>query len=115
MQTATPHDLRHRLEDRRDRLHGAIATSGPEEELVRLLKQVDTALGSLGTEDYARCLVCEAHVAEQDLVGNPLLRYCLCDFTPAQQKGLERDLELARRIQGALLPNPDLKAARWDA
>lgn len=115
MQTGTLDVLRHQLEDRRGRLAGALADTGSEEGLVRLLSQVDAALDSLGTEDYARCLVCEEHVSEQDLVGNPLLRYCLCDLTREQQVALEHDLALALRIQSALLPDPDLRASRWEA
>jgi len=115
MQTATLDVLRHQLEDRRDRLHGAIATTGAESDLVNLLKQVDSALSRLGTDDYGLCLICRGHVDEIDLIENPMMRYCLCDLSPAQQKALEHDLELATRIQSALLPDPDLVADRWEA
>lgn len=115
MQTATVDVLHQQLEERRARLQHAIAATGPEDELVRLLGQVDTALGKLGSDDYARCLVCHEHVAEQDLLENPLLEYCLCDLNPHQQRALEHDLELARRIQAALLPDPDLMTRGWEA
>ncbi len=115
MQATTADALRHQLEDRRTRLAGAIATTDSDSGLVQLLQQVDTALSKLGTDDYGICLVCEEPVADQDLLGNPLLRYCLCDFTREQQRALEHDLELARRIQGALLPDPDLRASGWEA
>ena len=115
VQTATATVLRQQLEDRRARLQGAISANGAEVELVGLLQQVDSALGKLGTDDYGRCLVCEEHVAERDLLENPLLHYCLCDLTPAQERALEHDLELARRIQAALLPNPDLLNRAWEA
>jgi sigma-B regulation protein RsbU (phosphoserine phosphatase) len=115
LQTATADALRHQLEERRARLKGGIATTGPEDELVRLLQQVDSALDKLGSDDFARCLVCHEHVAEQDLLENPLLHYCLCDLTPVQQRALEHDLELARQIQAALLPDPDLLTREWEA
>jgi sigma-B regulation protein RsbU (phosphoserine phosphatase) len=115
MQTATLDVLRHQLENRRDRLHGALAAAGPEGDLVHLLQQVDSALARLGTDDYGLCLVCNGHVDETELIGNPMMRYCLCDLSPAQQKSLEHDLELATRIQSALLPDPDLRADSWEA
>src|SRR4029453_3490023 len=104
MQTATLDVLRSQLEDRHQNLEEAIARVGPEEDLVRLLQQVDQALGRLGTEDYGRCLVCNGYVEDKELVANPLLPYCLCDLTQDQQKALEHDLGLAWRIQSALLP-----------
>lgn len=115
VQTATAGVLRHQLEDRRARLQGAISANGAEVQLVQLLQQVDSALGQLGTDDYARCLVCEEHVDERDLLENPLMHYCLCELTPNQERALEHDLELARRIQAALLPDPDLKTGAWQA
>ena len=115
MQTATLDVLRHQLEDRRTRLTGAIRQAGPEHDLVGLLRQVDSALDRLATDDYGLCLVCDEAVSERDLRANPLLRYCLCDLSPAQQKSLEHDLELATRIQSALLPDPDLRVGGWEA
>ncbi|MGH7724230.1 MAG: SpoIIE family protein phosphatase [Candidatus Eiseniibacteriota bacterium] len=114
MHAPTTDVLRQQLEDRRSRLAGAIQTTGSDEQLVLLLRQVDSALSQLGTDDYGLCLVCKEHVSEQDLLGNPLLRYCLCDLTPEQLRTLENDLELARRIQGALLPDPVLHAPGWE-
>jgi sigma-B regulation protein RsbU (phosphoserine phosphatase) len=114
MQTTTD-VLRRQLEDRRARLAGAIEREGPDADLVRLLRQVDSALGRIGTADYARCVVCDGHVDEQDLRLNPLMEYCLCGLSPEQQQALQHDLGLARRIQAALLPDPDLAAGGWEA
>jgi sigma-B regulation protein RsbU (phosphoserine phosphatase) len=113
MQTATLDALRHQLEDRRTRLRDAIATTNGERAFVDLLRQVDTALANMRTEDYALCLVCLEHVDERDLVTNPLLQYCLCDLTPEQQRSLEHDLGMARRIQTSLLPDPDVRTDGW--
>ena len=115
MEAATLASLRGQLEDRRARLRLAASAPEPEGQIVRLLQQVDTALAGLGTEDYARCLVCGDHVGEEALRRNPLLQYCLCQLTPGQQRALESDLELARRIQAGLLPDPDLRLAGWEA
>jgi len=115
MQIATTESVRHQLQNRLDRLQRAIDTHGREDELVRLLLQVDAALRRMDSGDFARCLVCNEDVAEQDLLENPLLEYCLCDLSPQQQRALEHDLELARRIQAGLLPDPDLDRDGWQA
>jgi sigma-B regulation protein RsbU (phosphoserine phosphatase) len=107
--------LRLQLEDRRARLSASIAADGPDADLVRLLRQVDSALGRMGTPDYARCLVCDGHVLDEDLRLNPLMQYCLCDLSPEQERALQHDLERARRIQASLLPDPHLAAAGWEA
>src|SRR5512142_2241100 len=65
--------LRRQLEERRARLSASIEVEGPDADLVRLLRQVDSALGRLGTPDYARCLVCDGHVVDEDLRHNPLM------------------------------------------
>jgi sigma-B regulation protein RsbU (phosphoserine phosphatase) len=115
MHTATVDTLRQQLDHRRARLREAIEDSGPEDTLVRLLGQVDAALGKLGTPEYGRCVVCDESVNEEDLLGNPVLRYCLCELTEAQQSALQRDLDLARTIQNSLLPDPTTRAAGWEA
>jgi sigma-B regulation protein RsbU (phosphoserine phosphatase) len=115
MQTTTFDQIKLQLEDRRERLQQAVARAGTEEELVGLLAQVDAALGRLGTEEYGVCVVCKGESDEKDLLANPLMNYCLCDLSPEQQRALEHDLGLARRIQVALLPDPDARLAHWDA
>jgi sigma-B regulation protein RsbU (phosphoserine phosphatase) len=115
MEAATLDLIRHQLQDRQVRLRNAISRVGSEGDLVSLLLQVDSALSKLGTGDYARCEICGEHVGEEDLLRNPLLEYCLCELTPEKQQALEDDLNLARRIQVGLLPEPQLSNAAWDA
>ena len=45
---------------------------------------------------------------------DPLARYCLSCFTPDQLNALQKDLELAWRIQGGLLPKPSLNQCSWE-
>lgn len=107
--------LRRQLEDRSARLSASITREGSDADLVQLLRQVDSALARLGTDDYARCLVCDGHVDESELRFNPLAEYCLCALSAEQERALQRDLERARRIQAALLPDPELESAGWQA
>jgi len=115
MDTATLDSLRRQLTDRQARLRDAMSRVEPDADLVRLIEQVDSALARLGTKDYARCLICKEDVEEKDLFINPLLEYCLCNLSPQQQSDLEDDLQLARRIQAGLLPDPDLVSSGWEA
>jgi sigma-B regulation protein RsbU (phosphoserine phosphatase) len=57
--------------------------------------------------------VCDEDIDEQDLLDVPLAAYCLCKLNPERQRALEHDLNLAWRVQAALLPAPNLSAAGW--
>jgi phosphoserine phosphatase RsbU/P len=43
------------------------------------------------------------------------MRFCLAHLTAQQQAALERDLEMAARIQTSLLPNRFVRTGGWDA
>ncbi len=113
MDTTVRTELRRRLEDRRARLHDAISTGGADELVTQLLDQVDQVLSSFDTGAYGTCLICNESVTDHDLVANPLLEYCLCGLTASQQRALEHDLGLARRLQAGLLPPLDLAIPGW--
>jgi sigma-B regulation protein RsbU (phosphoserine phosphatase) len=115
METAVHDALRRQLSDRQNRLRSALSSDRDEDQLVRLLEQVDSALARMDAGDYAQCLVCGDDVNDKDLLQNPLLQYCLCDLTPQQQRALEQDLQLARQIQAGLLPEPHFVSAGWEA
>ncbi len=105
--------LRRQLADRRERLERTISAVGRAGDLVRLLDQVDTALSQLETGHFGHCAVCHEDVDESDLLSYPMAEYCLCKLTPERQRALQEDLDLAWRVQAALLPAPDLAVAGW--
>src|SRR5437867_1668123 len=115
MDGAVEHALRDQLLDRRQRLNQAMERAGSAQDLVRLLQQVDSALSRMDSGGYGVCEICAESIEEKDLLANPLIRYCLCSLSPEQQRALENDLDLAWRIQAALLPRQDVKAAGWEA
>jgi sigma-B regulation protein RsbU (phosphoserine phosphatase) len=116
MESATAASMHRQLSDRRSRLLRAMEEGMQADgDLVDLLQRVDDALARLDAGEAARCLVCREPVDDEDARRNPLLEYCLCRLTPGQQRALEHDLGLARRIQAALLPDPWLRAAGWEA
>jgi sigma-B regulation protein RsbU (phosphoserine phosphatase) len=105
--------LRDELRDRRDRLAAAAADHGDADDLRRLLGEVDSALDRLATDAYGRCDVCDGVVEEADLLDLPTTPYCLCDPGPERREALQHDLDLAWRVQAALLPKQDLVHGGW--
>ncbi len=107
--------LRTQLEERRQRLEGAISTAQEKEPLARLLHEVDSALGRMGHGTYGLCEVCHEGIEKERLFADPLVRYCLDHLTVEEQRALERDLEMAGRVQSALLPRRDIRIDGWEA
>jgi sigma-B regulation protein RsbU (phosphoserine phosphatase) len=101
------------LEERRQRLESAIANAPQEASLGHLLREVDSALARMERGDYGICESCHESIERERLIADPLVRVCLDHLNVSEQRALERDLELAARIQKALLPPVDVRAAGW--
>jgi sigma-B regulation protein RsbU (phosphoserine phosphatase) len=113
-QDATRWAAREALLDRQRKLRDALSIVGPAEDFSRLLAEVDAALRRMADGTYGDCELCGEPFSESELLENPLAAYCLCELTQAQQRDLEADLDLAWRIQAALLPRPDIATAGWE-
>jgi len=96
--------LRPQLEDRRQRLDAMIREVPDATHLVGLLQEVDSALERIEDGSYGICDVCHDAIEADRLQVDPLIRVCLDHLDTSQQRVLEQDLELASRIQNALLP-----------
>jgi sigma-B regulation protein RsbU (phosphoserine phosphatase) len=114
MATATETDLRAQLLDWRQKLETSINGSEEETPLRHLLGEVNLTLERLGNGTYGVCQACDGVMDEEHLMEDPLARYCLSCLTPDQLNALQRDIELAWRIQGALLPKADLSLCSWE-
>jgi len=114
MASVIERDLREQLLDRRQRLQTAIAEFEDATHLVHLLQEVDAALERMNQGTYGLCEVCHESIEIEALMANPLVRVCLGDLTPDQQRALEDDLELASRIQAELLPQHHLSFDGWE-
>lgn len=86
MVTAIEPLFREQLIDRRQRLESAATTFHRPEELTRLLHEVDAALHRMDTGVFGLCEVCHDPVEPERLLANPLLRVCLGDLTPHEQR-----------------------------
>src|SRR5271169_1166736 len=104
---------REQLLDRRARLEDVLSRN-ESEQMQRLLNDVDHALESLNIGKYGLCEVCHETIEAGRLLNDPTISVCLGCLSPAQQRSLEHDLELAAQIQRGLLPPPNVEIAGWD-
>jgi sigma-B regulation protein RsbU (phosphoserine phosphatase) len=101
------------LVGRRGRLASAIRCNDSH-RLADLLNEVDDALARLDSGTYGVCDVCHDAIETDRLLADPLTCVCIDCLSPAERRALERDLELAARIQAGLLPEPGLAIEGWD-
>ena len=114
MNIATDTDLRAQLLDWRQKLETSIAGTEDGAHIKHLLDEVNLTLERIGAGSYGVCAACHDVIDHQQLADDPLARYCLSCLTPAQLNALQKDLELAWRIQGALIPKPSLSPCSWE-
>jgi sigma-B regulation protein RsbU (phosphoserine phosphatase) len=111
--------LRRQLEVRRAQIQTAMseAPAGQTAEkaapLTELLYEVDSAIQRMDTGAYGICEVCHDTIEKERLIADPLTTLCLDHLTGEEQRALERDLELAARIQRGLLPREDTAVGEW--
>jgi len=94
--------IREQLEKRRKELNAVIASpdaAAPAASLLALLGEVDSALHRMDDGTYGICDECHDGVEKDRLLADPLVRLCLDHLTSDEQRALERDLELASRVQ----------------
>jgi phosphoserine phosphatase RsbU/P len=110
--------LREQLEKRRNALRRAISAIPPTDApataaLAELLQEVNSAVQRMDQGTYGICDACHDTIEKDRLITDPLVRLCLDHLTSDEQRALERDLELASRVQRGLLPHPDARSGDW--
>jgi sigma-B regulation protein RsbU (phosphoserine phosphatase) len=106
--------LRESLRDRRGRLEVALRETGTHPDLVRLLREVDSALDRLDHGTFGLCDECHDPIEAERLLVDPFLTTCLDHLSAAEQRALEHDLGLAAQVQGALLPRDDVRVPGFE-
>ena len=101
------------LVERRRRVEDLIAHGGRVPQLEDFLSQIDEALDRFAAGTYGLCETCHDPIEPERLRADPLIRLCLDHLTPSESRALERDLELAARVQATLLPPPQMTAGLW--
>ena len=110
--------LREQLEKRRAQLKTNIAVIPADDAeaaapLLDLLQEVDSAVERMDNGTYGICEACHDTLGSERLINDPLAQMCLDCLTGEEQRALERDLELASRIQRGLLPQTDTRFQDW--
>jgi sigma-B regulation protein RsbU (phosphoserine phosphatase) len=105
--------LQRQLLTRREKLRAALPGVARPEPLVQLLQQLDAALERMEAGTYGICDTCHDTIETERLLADPLCRNCLDHLSAAEQRSLERDLDLAYQIQSGLLPKPGRAAQGW--
>jgi sigma-B regulation protein RsbU (phosphoserine phosphatase) len=106
--------VRAELESRRERLRAAMDRHGEAPSLHDLLHEVDAALARVDGGTYGACEVCRDPIEPERLRADPLLRNCMDHLSRRERLSLEQELDLARRVQGAMLPERALSAGPWE-
>jgi phosphoserine phosphatase RsbU/P len=113
METISEGYLQAKLEDRRRQLQAASTSRPSDASVVALLGEVDAALERMRDGSFGICEECHDTVEQERLIADPLVRLCLDHLTERERRALEQDLELAARVQRALLPPQDINAGGW--
>jgi phosphoserine phosphatase RsbU/P len=113
METVTEGYFQAKLEDRRKKLQAASASRPSDASVAALLSEVDAALERIRDGSFGMCEGCHGRVEKDRLIADPLVRLCLDHLSAPERRELERDLELASRVQRALLPPHDIDAGGW--
>jgi sigma-B regulation protein RsbU (phosphoserine phosphatase) len=100
--------LQEQLAERRQKLRSAAGAVPDDEQIHRLLREVDAALERMEKGTFGICETCHETIEPDRLMADPLLEYCLDHLTRPQRQALERDLDLAARVLQGLLPPPSL-------
>ena len=104
--------LREQLEKRHRELAG-VCSKAPDPPFLELLQEVDAAIVRIDEGTFGTCEVCEGSVERERLIADPLVRVCLDCLTNDEKRALERDLELASRVQRSLLPSTHVRHREW--
>jgi phosphoserine phosphatase RsbU/P len=112
-ETAATFQVRDQLADRQRQLQREIGRVGAQAPLTDLLREVDAALARVSAGTYGLCETCHDTIEQERLAADPLVRFCLDHLPAAEQRALERDLQLASQIQRALLPPTRLEFGPW--
>jgi sigma-B regulation protein RsbU (phosphoserine phosphatase) len=106
--------LRSQLVERRQKLETAVTSTSNQAPLAHLLKEIDAALARMDDGSYGICDECHESIEKNRLLADPLIQVCIDHLNAEERRALEADLELAGRIQRALLPPQDVRAAGWE-
>jgi hypothetical protein len=74
------------------------------QDVLQVICELDSALKQIDTGTFGCCTKCDGNVESDRLELDYTTRVCLSHYSEAQIEALERDLELAAKVQKQLLP-----------
>jgi phosphoserine phosphatase RsbU/P len=107
-------NFQNKLLDRRKKLTDISPEYSSENEIQKLLSDIDDALTRIQNSTFGFCEVCNDPIEMDRLEIDPLLTFCLDHLTKKEQRNLENDLTLAAKLQKNLLPPKDIIISGWD-
>jgi len=116
MAATTDPYFREQLIKRQEELNSAIAAISAVVDIdpfQDLLHEVGSAIERIDDGTYGICDECHDSIEKDRLIADPLVRLCLDHLTDDGRRALERDIELAARIQRGLLPQADTRFHDW--
>ncbi len=116
MAATTDPYIREQLEKRRQELTAAMAATAGAVEIdpfQDLLHEVGSAIERIDDGTFGICDECHDTIEKDRLIADPLVRLCLDHLRGDGRRALERDIELAARIQRGLLPQADVRFRDW--
>src|SRR5271155_3064921 len=105
--------LREQLEKRRVELASVCTEEPARAPFLELLQEVDSAIHRMDEGIFGICEVCDGTVEKERIIADPMVRVCLDCLTDTEKRALEQDLELASRVQRALLPASSTRFRDW--
>src|SRR5262245_65517896 len=94
--------LREQLTERRQKLESVADTVPGDDQIRRLLRDVDAALERMDEGTFGICESCHDTIEADRLVADPLMTYCLEHLTRQQRQAHEATHDLAARVRRAL-------------
>jgi sigma-B regulation protein RsbU (phosphoserine phosphatase) len=98
----------------RDKLNDTAGLPEHSSYFSGLRKEVDNAISRIENGTYGICELCHEEIGNDNLQSDPLMRICFSHYTDEQKQVIEKDLEMAFRIQSNLLPGSGKEIKNWD-
>ncbi len=96
--------IENHLLELKEKLNETISISGDSSSLSNLKQEVEQALRRIDDGTFGVCEVCKDMIEDDYLESDPLVKSCFTHLSDAEKLVIERDLDLAYKVQSHLLP-----------
>lgn len=114
METSQEKTIQNHLVELLDKLNETVSLSDSSMHLSGLREEVEAALKRIDGGTFGVCEICNETIEEEYLQKDPLVKICFTHLSEQQKTAIEKDLELAYKIQYNLLPGSHAQLQEWD-